>query len=66
DLKWVGELTKFMNIDRSALGDGAAQSYVPPVQQPAAGTGAPQEDEDEEEYEFEEPDEFAYGEGDFE
>ena len=66
DLKWVGELTKFMNIDRSDLADGAAQNYVPPVQQSAQVGAALEEDDDEEEYEFEEPDEFADGEGDFE
>ena len=65
DLKWIGELTKFMNIDRSAMVDGAPQSYVPPVQEAAPAPGVTV-DEDEEEYEFEEPDEFADGEGDFE
>ena len=66
DFKWVGELTKFMSLDRTALGEGAAQSYVPNQQQPFPAPGPVDEDEDEQEYEFEEPGEFGDIEGGFE
>ena len=63
DLKWVGELTKFMSIDRAAAPQGAAQDFVAYGQSPPQAQ-APEE-EDEQEYEFEEPDEFADEEGGF-